>query len=85
MLLVCQGLANHIGLQIMSVSISRSSKKNMVYLISPISDDKNINSLKRIRINPNSVEFYNDPPVCEDFKDSILICDDIESYDKNNG
>ena len=30
-------------------------KKNKVYLISPISDDKNINSLKPIRINPNSV------------------------------
>jgi Cdc6-like AAA superfamily ATPase len=57
-------------------------KKNKVYLISPISDDKNINSLKPIRINPNSVEFYNDPPVCEDFKNSILICDDIEAYDK---
>jgi len=57
-------------------------KKNKVYLISPISDDKNINSLKPIRINPNSTEFYNDPPVCEDFKDSILICDDIEAYDK---
>ena len=38
-------------------------KKNKVYLISPISDDKNINSLKPIRINPNSTEFYNDPPV----------------------
>jgi hypothetical protein len=40
--------------------------------------------LKPIRINPNSVEFYNVPPVCEDFKDSILICDDIEAYDKKN-
>ena len=59
-------------------------KKNKVFLISPISDDKNINSLKPIRINPNSAEFYNDPPVCEDFKDSILICDDIEAYDKKN-
>jgi hypothetical protein len=57
-------------------------KKNKVHLISPISDDKNINSLKPNRINPNSTEFYNDPPECEDFKDSILICDDIEAYDK---
>jgi hypothetical protein len=38
--------------------------------------------LKTIRIKPNSVEFYNDPPVCADFKDSILICDDFEAYDK---
>jgi hypothetical protein len=38
--------------------------------------------LKRIRINPNSVEFYNVTPVCAHFKDSILICDDIEAYDK---
>jgi len=57
-------------------------KKNKVHLISPISDDKNINSLKPNRINPNTQAFLDDPPECEDFKDSILICDDIEAYDK---
>jgi hypothetical protein len=38
--------------------------------------------LKPNRINPNTQAFLDDPPVCEDFKDSILICDDIEAYDK---
>ena len=32
-------------------------KKNKVHLISPISDDKNINSLKPNRINPNTQAF----------------------------
>lgn len=57
-------------------------KKNKVHLISPITDDKNINSLKPNRINPNTQVFLDDPPVCEDFKDSILILDDVEAYDK---
>ena len=57
-------------------------KRNKVHLISPIFDDKNINSLKPNRINPNTQEFLDDPPVCEDFKDSLLILDDVEAYDK---
>ena len=60
----------------------KKNKKNKVHLISPISDDKNINSLKPNRINPNTQAFLDDPPECIDFKDSILICDDIEAYDK---
>jgi hypothetical protein len=60
----------------------KKNKKNKVHLISPISDDKNINSLKPNIINPNTQAFLDDPPQCEDFKDSILICDDIEAYDK---
>ena len=60
----------------------KKNKKNKVHLISPISDDKNINSLKPNRINPNTQAFLDDPPECEDFKDSILICDDIEAYNK---
>ena len=57
-------------------------KRNKVHLISPIFDDKNINSLKPNRINPNTQEILDDPPVCEDFKDSLLILDDVEAYDK---
>jgi hypothetical protein len=57
-------------------------KKNKVHLISPITDDKNINSLNPNRINPNTQAFLDDPPVCEDFKDSLLILDDVEAYDK---
>jgi hypothetical protein len=57
-------------------------KKNKIYVISPITDDKNINSLKGTRINPNSEAYMVDPPTVEDFQDSLLICDDIEAYDK---
>jgi hypothetical protein len=37
--------------------------------------------LKPNRINPNTQAFLDDPPECEDLKNSILICDDIEAYD----
>jgi hypothetical protein len=57
-------------------------KNNKIYLISPITDDKSINGLNPIRINPKSQQFIDDPPTVEDFKDSLLICDDIEAYDK---
>ena len=57
-------------------------KNNKIYLISPITDDKSINGLNPIRINPKSQQFIDDPPSVEDFKDSLLICDDIEAYDK---
>ena len=56
-------------------------KNNKIYVISPITDDKNINSLKGIRINPKSNAYMEDPPTVEDFQDSLLICDDIEAYD----
>ena len=52
--------------------VSQEKKKNKVHLISPISDDKNINSLKPNRLNPNTQAFLDDPPECIDFKDSIL-------------
>jgi len=51
----------------------KKNKKNEVHLISSISDDMNINSLKPNRINPNTQAFLDDPPECIDFKDSILI------------
>jgi hypothetical protein len=46
-------------------------------LLSPSIDDKNINSLKPIRLNPESEKFMNNPPTTENFKISLLICDDI--------
>ena len=57
-----------------------TNKNKKVYLISPILDDKNINSLKPTRLNPESQAFVEDPPEVEDFKNSLLICDDIEAY-----
>jgi Cdc6-like AAA superfamily ATPase len=57
-----------------------TNKNRKIYLISPITDDKNINSLKPTRLNPESDNFIQDPPEVEDFSNSILICDDIEAY-----
>ena len=58
----------------------KTNKNKKIYLISPITDDTNINSLKAIRLNPEGDTFIQEPPECEDFKDSLLICDDIEAY-----
>jgi hypothetical protein len=60
----------------------KTNKTKKIYLISPITDDKNINSLKPTRLNPQSQAFLQEPPTCEDFANSLLICDDIEAYDK---
>lgn len=60
----------------------KTNKNKKIYLISPITDDKNINCLKPTRINPQSQAFFQEPPNCEDFTNSLLICDDIEAYDK---
>ncbi len=60
-----------------------TNRGKKIYLISPITDDKNINGLKPTRINPESDAFIQDPPSCEDFSNSLLICDDIEAYTKN--
>ena len=57
-----------------------TNKNKKIYLISPITDDKNINSLKPTRLNPESQNFIEDPPEVEDFKNSLLICDDFEAY-----
>jgi len=70
------------GLHSMLKEYLKKFNRNEVHLISTIFNDKNINSLKPNRINPNTEAFLDDPPVCEDFKDSILILDDIEAYDK---
>jgi len=48
--------------------------------IAVILDDENINFLKPTRLNPESHSFVEDPPEVEDFKNYLLICDDIEAY-----
>ena len=55
-----------------SKTIKLTNKTKKIYLISPIIDDN--------RLNPESENFMNDPSTTEDFKNSLLICDDIEAY-----
>ena len=59
------------------------NKKKEIFLISPITDDKSINSLSPTRLNPLSDTFQASPPSVNDFPEgSMLICDDIEAYSK---
>jgi len=61
----------------------KKNKANKVFIISPITDDESINSIKNLeRINPNSVNFMNEPPPLSYFQDGLIICDDIEAYGK---
>lgn len=54
--------------------------KNSIYVISSIDEDKSIDSLKPIRLNVLSTEFLEDDISSEDFKDSLVIFDDIDVF-----
>ena len=54
--------------------------KNNVYVISSIDEDKSIDSLKPKRINVLDPEFMDDEFTAVDFKDSIVIFDDVEVF-----
>ena len=61
----------------------KKNKDKKVYIISPITDDENINSIKNLeRINPHSENYVKQPPPLNYFKDGLIICDDIEAYSK---
>jgi hypothetical protein len=54
--------------------------KNSIFVISSIQEDKSIDSLKPIRINPLHPDFMDDELSSEDFKDSLVIFDDIDVF-----
>ena len=61
----------------------KKNKDKKVFIISPITDDENINSIKNLeRINPHSENYVKQPPPLNYFKDGLIICDDIEAYSK---
>jgi len=57
--------------------------KNNVYVISSIDEDKSIDSLKPQRINVLNPEFMDEEFTAVDFKDSIVIFDDVDVFPKH--
>ena len=51
-----------------------------MYVISSIAEDKSIDSLKPKRINEMHPEFMFDEFTAEDFKDSLVIADDVDVF-----
>lgn len=54
--------------------------KNEIFVISSIDEDKSIDSLKPNRINVLHEDFLNDEFTSEDFKDSLVIFDDVDVF-----
>jgi DNA helicase HerA-like ATPase len=54
--------------------------KREIYVISSINEDKSIDSLKPKRINALHNDFMNEEFSSEDFKDSLVIFDDIDVF-----
>jgi hypothetical protein len=54
--------------------------KRNIYVISSIAEDKSIDSLKPKRINVMHSEFMFDEFTAEDFKDSLVIADDVDVF-----
>lgn len=54
--------------------------KRKIYVISSIDEDKSIDSLKPSRINVTHPEFMFDEFSAEDFKDSLVIADDVDVF-----
>lgn len=55
----------------------KKNKDNEVYLFSALNDDTSIDKINPIRINVGD-NLLTDPLSCEDFKDSLVIFDDID-------
>jgi chromosomal replication initiation ATPase DnaA len=55
--------------------------KNDIFVISSIDEDKSIDILKPIRINVLNPDFLDDDISLEDFKDSLVIFDDIDVFE----
>ena len=51
-----------------------------IFVISSIEEDKSIDSLKPKRINVMHPDFMNDDFSAEDFKDSLVIADDVDVF-----
>ena len=54
--------------------------KRNIYVISSIGEDKSIDSLKPKRINVMHSQFMFDDFTAEDFKDSLVIADDVDVF-----
>ena len=54
--------------------------KNDIFVISSIDEDKSIDSLKPKRINVLHEDFINDEFTSDDFKDSLVIFDDVDVF-----
>ena len=58
----------------------KSFPKRDIYVISSIDEDKSIDSLKPKRINVLHPDFMSDDFTSEDFKDSLVIFDDVDVF-----
>ena len=54
--------------------------KRDVFVISSIEEDKSMDSLKPKRINVLNPDFIDDDISSEDFKDSLVIFDDVDVF-----
>jgi hypothetical protein len=58
--------------------------KNDIFVISSIAEDKSIDILKPIRINVLHEDFLNDEFTSGDFKNSLVIADDVDVFPTKN-
>jgi hypothetical protein len=54
--------------------------KRNIYVISSIAEDKSIDTLKPKRINVMNSKFMFDKFAAEDFKNSLVIADDVDVF-----
>jgi len=60
------------------IEYHKTYKKNPIYMISHLDEDKTIDELKLVKRIKLDEEMLNDPLTVKDFKDCLLIFDDVE-------
>jgi hypothetical protein len=77
---VCIFVVKMEGVKVIFKEYKKMFPKRNIYVISSIAEDKSIDSLKPKRIDVMHSEFMFDEFTAEDFKDSLVIADDVDVF-----